>query len=53
MPGSARLRDSEILKTITTKQAEAGRPYAAISAAPVIALDAWGLMTAVNVSIAN
>ncbi|XP_057823621.2 protein DJ-1 homolog C isoform X3 [Cryptomeria japonica] len=51
MPGSARLRDSEILKTITRKQAEAGRLYGAISAAPVIALDAWGLLTAVEVTV--
>ncbi|KAH9315346.1 hypothetical protein KI387_023973, partial [Taxus chinensis] len=51
MPGSARLRDSEILKTITRKQAEAGRLYGAISAAPAIALDAWDMLTAVKVAV--
>lgn len=44
MPGSARLRDSEILRKITTKQAEDKKLYGAICAAPAIALMSWGLM---------
>ncbi|CAK9159028.1 unnamed protein product [Ilex paraguariensis] len=44
MPGSARLRDSEILKKITSKQAEEKRPYGAICAAPAVALLPWGLL---------
>lgn len=50
MPGSARLRDSEILRTITRKQAEGGRLYGAISEAPAIALDAWDLLSCVEVT---
>ncbi|XP_020242181.1 protein DJ-1 homolog C isoform X1 [Asparagus officinalis] len=44
MPGSARLRDSEILRNITTKHAEEKRFYGAISAAPAVALKPWGLL---------
>lgn len=44
MPGSARLRDCQILREITTKQAEAKRLYAAICAAPAITLKPWGLL---------
>jgi DJ-1/PfpI family len=43
MPGSVHLRDSEVLKKITTKQAEDKRLYGAISAAPAIVLVPWGL----------
>jgi hypothetical protein len=43
MPGSVHLRDCEILKNITTKQAEDKRLYGAISAAPAIVLVPWGL----------
>ncbi|KAH7650591.1 Protein/nucleic acid deglycase DJ-1 protein [Dioscorea alata] len=44
MPGSARLRDSEILRQITVKQAEKKRLYGAICAAPAVALGPWGLL---------
>ncbi|XP_047975461.1 protein DJ-1 homolog C isoform X2 [Salvia hispanica] len=44
MPGSARLRDCQLLRDITTKQAEAKRLYAAICAAPAVALLPWGLL---------
>lgn len=44
MPGSARLRDCEILREITRRQAEAKRLYGGICAAPAVALHPWGLM---------
>lgn len=44
MPGSERLRDSKTLQQITKKQAESCQPYAAICAAPVVALQSWGLL---------
>ncbi|XP_042012479.1 protein DJ-1 homolog C-like [Salvia splendens] len=44
MPGSARLRDCQVLRDITIKQAEAKRLYAAICAAPAVALLPWGLL---------
>lgn len=44
MPGSARLRDSEILRKITSKHAEEKRLYGAICAAPAITLQPWGLL---------
>ncbi|KAJ4760128.1 Class I glutamine amidotransferase superfamily protein [Rhynchospora pubera] len=43
MPGSAHLRDCEVLQNITTKQAEENRLYGAISAAPAVVLVPWGL----------
>ncbi|KAI3448111.1 hypothetical protein Pfo_004776 [Paulownia fortunei] len=44
MPGSARLRDCQILQNITKKQAEAKKLYAAICAAPAVTLLPWGLL---------
>lgn len=44
MPGSARLRDCEVLRQITSKQAEDKRLYGAICAAPAITLLPWGLL---------
>ncbi|KAH9310137.1 hypothetical protein KI387_038048, partial [Taxus chinensis] len=44
MPGSSRLRDSEILESITKRQAADGRLYGAICAAPAVALESWGLL---------
>ncbi|GLU03211.1 hypothetical protein SLE2022_204200 [Rubroshorea leprosula] len=44
MPGSARLRDCETLKKITSKHAEEKRLYGAISAAPAVTLLPWGLI---------
>ncbi|XP_043714313.1 protein DJ-1 homolog C isoform X2 [Telopea speciosissima] len=44
MPGSARLRDCEILRKITSNQAEKKRLYGAICAAPAVTLLPWGLL---------
>ncbi|KAF4374036.1 hypothetical protein F8388_007942 [Cannabis sativa] len=44
MPGSARLRDSEILKEITSKHAGKNGLYGAICAAPAVTLLPWGLL---------
>ncbi|GAB2284412.1 Protein DJ-1 B [Dionaea muscipula] len=44
MPGAANLRDSDILKSLATKQAADGRLNAAICAAPAVALGAWDLL---------
>ncbi|KAK6916446.1 DJ-1/PfpI [Dillenia turbinata] len=44
MPGSARLRDCEVLQKITCKQAEEKRLYGAICAAPAVTLLPWGLL---------
>ncbi|XP_074558871.1 protein DJ-1 homolog C-like isoform X2 [Curcuma longa] len=43
MPGSVRLRDCEVLRRITVRQAEDKRLYGAICAAPAVALMHWGL----------
>ncbi|KAJ7552260.1 hypothetical protein O6H91_06G047900 [Diphasiastrum complanatum] len=44
MPGAERLRDSQVLKKIVQQLAEEGRLYAAICAAPAVALEPWGLL---------
>ncbi|XP_058730722.1 protein DJ-1 homolog C [Vicia villosa] len=44
MPGSARLRDCDVLRRITCKQAEENRLYGAINAAPAVTLLPWGLL---------
>ncbi|XP_038888999.1 protein DJ-1 homolog C [Benincasa hispida] len=44
MPGSVRLRDCEILRKITSTQAEEKRLYGAICAAPAVTLLPWGLL---------
>ena len=44
MSGSARLRDCEILKKITSKHAEENRIYGAICASPIATLLPWGLL---------
>ncbi|XP_073134276.1 protein DJ-1 homolog A-like [Henckelia pumila] len=44
MPGAATLRDSKTLKSLVEKQSEEGRPYAAICAAPAVALGSWGML---------
>ncbi|KAJ8480007.1 hypothetical protein OPV22_023734 [Ensete ventricosum] len=43
MPGSVRLRDCEVLRKITVRQAEEKRLYGAICAAPAVTLMPWGL----------
>jgi len=50
MPGSVRLRDCEILRKITSKQAEEKRLYSAICAAPAVTLLPWGLLKRKQVS---
>lgn len=44
MPGSARLRDCDVLREITCKQAEKNGLYGAICAAPAVTLLPWGLL---------
>ncbi|MQL89038.1 hypothetical protein Taro_021612, partial [Colocasia esculenta] len=44
MPGSARLRDCEVLREILCRQADEKRLYGAICAAPAIVLQPWGLL---------
>ncbi|GFS31495.1 class I glutamine amidotransferase-like superfamily protein [Actinidia rufa] len=44
MPGAASLRDCKILESMVNKQAADGRFYAAICAAPAVALGSWGLL---------
>ncbi|OVA09204.1 ThiJ/PfpI [Macleaya cordata] len=44
MPGASTLRDCEVLKGLVKKQADDGRVYAAICAAPAVALGPWGLL---------
>jgi 4-methyl-5(b-hydroxyethyl)-thiazole monophosphate biosynthesis len=51
MPGSVRLRDNEILQSITVRQAEGKRLYGAICAAPAIVLMPWGLHRGKKVAI--
>jgi len=44
MPGSARLRDCDVLRKITCRQAEENSLYGAICAAPAVSLLPWGLL---------
>ena len=44
MPGSARLRENELLKKMTTEQVQQGKLVGAICAAPAIVLQEWGLL---------
>ncbi|KAG9451033.1 hypothetical protein H6P81_010998 [Aristolochia fimbriata] len=44
MPGSARLRDCQVLRSITSKQAEGKKLYGAMCAAPAVVLQPWGLL---------
>ncbi|KAL6999603.1 Protein DJ-1 B [Sarracenia purpurea var. burkii] len=44
IPGAATLRDCKILESMVKKQAADGRFYAAICAAPALALGSWGLL---------
>ncbi|RZR80326.1 hypothetical protein BHM03_00006340, partial [Ensete ventricosum] len=50
MPGSATLRDCGVLESIVKKQAEKGGLYAAICAAPAVALGSWGLLKGLKVT---
>ncbi|KVI02202.1 DJ-1-like protein, partial [Cynara cardunculus var. scolymus] len=44
MPGASTLKDNKTLENIVKKQASEGRLYAAICAAPAVALGSWGLL---------
>ncbi|KAH7373638.1 hypothetical protein KP509_17G066300 [Ceratopteris richardii] len=44
MPGSSRLRDSELLKRMTVAQSEQGKLVATICVAPAVALQEWGIL---------
>ncbi|XP_060188128.1 protein DJ-1 homolog B-like [Lycium barbarum] len=44
LPGASNLRNCKTLESIVKKQAENGRFYAAICAAPAVALGPWGLL---------
>ncbi|KAG5597580.1 hypothetical protein H5410_038812 [Solanum commersonii] len=44
VPGAANLGNCKILESIVKKQAENGKLYAAICAAPAVALGSWGLL---------
>ncbi|XP_043701400.1 protein DJ-1 homolog B [Telopea speciosissima] len=48
MPGAAHLRDCTILEGLTKKHVDDGRLYAAICAAPAVALGSWGLLKGVK-----
>ncbi|RWW81210.1 hypothetical protein BHE74_00010420 [Ensete ventricosum] len=50
LPGSATLRDCGVLESIVKKQAEKGGFYAAICAAPAVALGSWGLLKGLKVT---
>lgn len=49
MPGAATLRDCKTLESIVRKQSAEDRPYAAICAAPAVALGSWGLLKGLKV----
>lgn len=49
MPGAATLRDCGILENMVKKHAVDGRLYAAICAAPAVALGSWGLLKGLKV----
>ncbi|KAL8046639.1 hypothetical protein ABFX02_08G189800 [Erythranthe guttata] len=44
MPGAATLKDCKTLESMVKKQAADNKPYAAICAAPAVALGSWGLL---------
>lgn len=44
IPGATNLKDNNTLENIVKKQASEGRIYAAICAAPAVALGSWGLL---------
>ncbi|CAN6201443.1 unnamed protein product [Urochloa humidicola] len=44
MPGSATFRDCKLLENMVKKHVEKGKLYAAICAAPAMALGTWGLL---------
>ncbi|XP_024157665.1 protein DJ-1 homolog B [Rosa chinensis] len=44
MAGAPNLKNSEVLESLVKKQAADGKLYAAICAAPVVALESWGVL---------
>ncbi|MQL94295.1 hypothetical protein Taro_026952 [Colocasia esculenta] len=51
MPGSATLRDCAILEEMVKKHAASGGLYAAICAAPAVALASWGLLNGLKMLV--
>lgn len=51
MPGASTLKDCKTLESMVKKQAADGRLYAAICAAPAVALGSWGLLKGKKVCI--
>lgn len=49
MPGSSNLRDCKLLENMVKKHAGKGKLYAAICAAPAVALGSWGLLNGLKV----
>jgi putative intracellular protease/amidase len=49
--GATALKDCKTLESMVTKQAAEGRLYAAICAAPAVALGSWGLLKGKKVRI--
>lgn len=49
MPGSANFRDCGVLESLVKKHVENGRLYAAVCAAPAVALGSWGLLKGLKV----
>ncbi|XP_039126529.1 LOW QUALITY PROTEIN: protein DJ-1 homolog B-like [Dioscorea cayenensis subsp. rotundata] len=50
MPGSANFRDCGVLESLVKKHVENGRLYAAVCAAPAVALGSWGLLKGLKVT---
>jgi 4-methyl-5(b-hydroxyethyl)-thiazole monophosphate biosynthesis len=49
MPGASNFRDSKVLENMVKKHVEKGKLYAAVCAAPAVALGAWGLLNGLKV----
>lgn len=49
MPGSSTFRDCTLLENMVKKHVEKGKLYAAICAAPAMALGTWGLLNGLKV----
>jgi 4-methyl-5(b-hydroxyethyl)-thiazole monophosphate biosynthesis len=53
MPGSSTFRDCKLLENMVKKQVEKGKLYAAICAAPAMALGTWGLLNGLKVTFSS
>ena len=51
MPGASTFRDCKSLENMVKKHVEKGKLYAAICAAPAVALGAWGLLNGLKVIV--